>query len=375
MKKKQKIIMSCPGHGHNILKWFDYFDNKSDKYELTALCRSKYNFSHKNIEIIDISNPVKLLINLIKLRFKRYDIFIREGISQSTTLKYILVERILIKANRYFLQFWGNNFLLERLNRRSNAFQRKVINSFDGVIGTESVFSNFDNFHSEYKGKQIIHHWGFSNDFLQRPDEKNITDFTRNFLSTISKNDIFIFYPRSIIPLQRYDLIIEAIKDIKAENLKIIENVKLVIWNGNVYDKNYKSTLIDKINDYNLQDNVIIQEHPYLPENDLKVIWKKASFTMVISDHDGFSTQIGEAFYFEKPIFTSMIMPYTILNDKNNWELPMVENKVEEIKEELIKFIKTYHEIDEVVLANRRLYVAKHLNFEINLAELLETLK
>ncbi|GEM_PF-1371306 len=366
--------MSCPGGGHNIVKWFDYFDKNCDKYELTALCRSKYTFNHKNIRIVDAGNPVKLLISLFKLRSHRYDIFIRQGISQSTSLKYILLERILIKANKYFLLFWGNNFLLERLNRKRNEFQKQVINYFNGVIGTESIFSNFNYLHSEYKGKQIIHHWGFSYDFFQCSDEKNITDFTRNFLSTISKNDIFIFYPRSIIPLQRYDLIIEAINDIKSEKLEIIEKVKLVIWNGNVYDKNYKSTLIDKINAYGLQDNIIIQEHPYLPENDVKVIWKKASFTMVISDHDGFSTQIGEAFYFEKPVFTSMIMPYTILNDKNNWELPMVENKVEEIKKELIKLISTYHKTDKDVLVKRRLYVAKCLNFENNLTELLETL-
>lgn len=365
--------MNGPGYGYNIEKWLCFFNDNYDKYSLTFLSETEYQFKiFKNIKVIKFRNNLfKFLYSLYAKIGSKYDIFFLHGAYN------ILISIYYIYMFRYKVIIfcpWGYRVINKAINGKYRYGYRMIISKSSLILGNHHMNELIMNKYPIYKTKIKDFYWGMDNKWFD-DDKEKITKYTSNLLDSVNINDIFIFYPRSILRLHRYDLLIEAFNEIKKQKPEIIKNVIIMIWCGVIIDDKYKVELEELIREYKLNKYFVIKIHPYVNITDLKAIWKRCNFSVNIIDNDGFSNQISEAFYMKKPIIMSKIPAYTIIDNLYGLKLDYVENNVESIKNQLIKFIQNYKNYDDKILEKRKYFVMNNMNFYNNISTLLELIK
>ncbi|MFB6320382.1 glycosyltransferase [Saccharicrinis sp. FJH54] len=238
------------------------------------------------------------------------------------------------------------------------------------ITSTYSIGKAFNERLPMFNDKLLLFFWGLDFDILNK--KASLTEFTKTFLNSIKESDIFIFYPRSIIRITRFDLLIEAMNIIKYD---LPKNTRIIIWHGNVTDSEYEHELKAKVNSYGLDTYIRFIKHPYLPDRDIYEIWKRTDFSINIIESDGLSSQFMEALIFEKPILLSGISTYTPFNDSYNLKLDFVENNVNDVVKGLKYMFSCYGEYNREILTKRREFALKHFNFEENVNILLRRLQ
>lgn len=363
MTTARKILMFGPGNGHNIKKWFDYFDNK-DTYETTFLSNSKLNFKTKTIKTIEKKNILHLIKLVPEIRKTEYDLLIVHG---GFNWRVLTIMMFLFRYKKSIFIPWGIK-ITELASRKniSGFLYRKCFTKFNIITSTYSIEKSVNEKLPQFSKKLEMFLWGLDNNIVN--SNTPLTNFTINFLNSLSNDEIFVFYPRSIIPISRFDLLIESISQLKNS---LPAKVKIVIWHGNQTDFAYKKELEKKIETYNLNDIIKLIEHPYLPDTDIYAIWKRADFSVNIIESDGLSSQIMEAFIFEKPILLSRISTYIPLDEKYGLELDFTNNNVDDIKNKLTNLFDKYEGYSKEILLKRKLFALKHFNFEENMNNLL----
>ena len=59
----------------------------------------------------------------------------------------------------------------------------------------------------------------------------------------------------------------------------------LYIWGGNVEDKKFRLSIEKSISEFDLEKNIKIVDHPFVPYNDIKQIENRTDFFIQISEH------------------------------------------------------------------------------------------
>lgn len=364
MTKTQKILMFGPGSGHNIKKWLDYFDNKNT-YQTTFLSNTEPKFKTKTIKIFEKKNILNFFKLVPEIRRTKYDLLIIHG---GFNWRVLLIITYLFRYKKSIFIPWGIKITELASNKTTSGyFYRKCFEKFDIITSTYSIEKSIKEKLPQFSQKLEMFLWGLDINIVNESSPP--TNFTTNFLSSLDDDEIFIFYPRSIVPISRFDLLIESVFQLKNS---LPPKVKIVIWHGNQTDLAYKKELEKKIETYNLNDIIKLIEHPYLPDSDIYAIWKRADFSVNIIESDGLSSQVMEAFIFEKPILLSRISTYIPLDDKYGLELDFTNNSIDDIKSKLEILFKTYKGYDKEILFKRRLFALKHFNFEENMHDLLK---
>lgn len=313
----KKIAMYGPGHGHNIEKWLSFFNHRSD-VELTFIYYgdgTSFEQKYRHVNFIKIRSTISLCWSL---RQQVFDLFIVHG-AYSPYQSMLL--SLLIRKRKMLLVAWGNGILN---CFKGNNFKKKLLTTTifklaDRIAAPDQLMRDIISFHPNAEHKKYNFLWGIAKEY-HGDNKEPLHQFTSDFLKTI-KNKYFVFWPRSILRLSRYDIAIEALAEIKVKRPDIIKQMKLIIWTGNTIDNDYLKELEDQIEQFDLSDNVSIIVHPFLPDTDVKEIWQQANLSINLIENDGFSTQLGEAFITETPLIVNEIEAYSLV--KKRYDLPL----------------------------------------------------
>ena len=334
---KKSILMHGPCFGHNVKFFLDFF-NKKSHYKLTYLFvgRQEYNNkTHPNVRFIRISLTPLSILKFISIILRKWDLlWIHGGYSLKLLGLLVLMKN---PGTKVVLNIWGNyvpKILIK--NSVNSILYRLIFQMIDFIqcnwYGTYLVLKSIK------AGLNLeVNPWGLDNIYFRKKDNDEISEFTSKFVSNLPKEAFKIFYPKSIIPLTRHDLLINAAKILVD---KKINNFIIYIWVGNMVKEGYFQKYRQMIKEYELEDFVKIVKHPFLPFFDLKKIWQEMDCGYHVIENDQLSTAFIEPMLFKKELIASNILAYRIFNRKFNIDLKLIDLKPEIIANSLESLIK-----------------------------------
>lgn len=363
--------MLGPGYGHNIQPWLEFFQARSREYELSFLC-SEFEFDRKRFSNIDIferkSRWRQFFAYLRFVRKEKFDVlYIHGAYDWSGPLKRLLLAR----HKKSVINFWG-----EHVIRKA-----KETPSFRDRIGYKILFSMTDYFFCNWYGtydlftqyfpklkhKTKITPWGLHKDWFidNRPP---LSEFVEDFLAGIADDEIFVFWPKSIVKPVRYNLLIKAIAMLKTGEMREkVEKLKVVIWLGNYVDKDLLQQYIGMLKELNVEGNIRFVEHPYVPFSDIYCMWQRSNFAINLVDNDQLSTAVLEPMLMGKDILLSDIAAYRYLNDKYDLRLNLVRNTPKDVAQGLARLIVAGScQEDQALLDYRCQVVREEFQFDRN---------
>ena len=364
-KNRFKILMLGPGYGSNIEPWLNFFQMNYEKYELTLLC-PEFKFEKnkfENIEIFTINKLKTYCKNPINYIHKRkYDIIYFQG---GYTPKLIFLLLSLFKYKKLVFNFWGEEVV--RIAAYKGTYLYKFLYKF--IFNKVDLFlcnwyrieELFIKYFPMYKHITKVIPWG-----LEILDDRNLpkpTKFTENILNNLPQNKIKIFWPKSILRLSRFDILLEALAVLKNRETSNYNKILIIIWTGNCQDDKYRKELEGKIKKYKLYEVIRIIDHPFVPKSDMYHLWMKADFAINFVDNDSLSFTVLEALLLKVPIFLSNIPAYRFINEKYKLNIPLINNFPTDISKILIDILKNDYFVSEEELNKRSLIVKKNLNF------------
>lgn len=344
MAAKLKMLLVGPGFGHNTKNVLDSFKG-CDLWDVTFLATkldSEFVTEFQNIKFISYDcrlypkRPFFTLKNMLKLavyaRFKeKYDVIYNLGMCGIMHAPLYLFAR---KKTILAFEIWSNTVLDSACSHKS--FSEKI----DAYILKKTdlvcqywwgIKEKFVNLFPQYEDKWLMYQLSYPDIYFSDEKHQPESEFVKNFLARIPKDQIVCFWPRSIIPSTNHGLTIEALGKIKAEAPELLSKFKLYLWAGNIDDANSRKIIDDGIEKYGLQDNIEIVRHPFVPTNDIFAIEERTDFFINVVNADVLSTFIMEMICSKKPFVLSNLRTFQFLNEKYGLNIPMVDNNVDEV--------------------------------------------
>lgn len=375
----KKILMAGTGTGHNIQKWFHFFDLCPEGYHLFFLADPMpEHIENKNIRFVDFSRKAFLHVSLLfpmlsVILFARYDALVLQG-AYDWKRSFLLM--LLVHAKRKIIVPWGMKLIemAKQARGMKKWIYRFIFHRTSNISVTYSTREGLRSYDPSLERRFFLMLWGA--DWKQIDTENPPTPFCQDLLNTLQADDIMIFYPRSIIPLSRFDLLIRALAELRGKIPDVVEHVRLIIWHGNVTDSKWENTLRQLVNELQMEKNIRFVEHPFLPQSDIGHLWKRCDFSVNLIENDGFSSQLMEAFYFRKPLLLSDIPAYSLLKEATGLPLNLValddftgicqklRNLLEHVNQESDKDLTLLHD-----------YAATELNQDQQFSRLLDHCK
>ncbi len=363
----KKIAMYGPGHGHNIEKWLSFFNPRED-IELTFIYygdASVFEDKYCKVKFVKIKSTMSLCFGLRK---EWFDLFIVQG---AYSLLQSLLLTLLIRKDKMLLVAWGNGILgcFKDKNNKKIIATKALFKMADRIAAPDQLMRDIITYYPKGESKKYDFLWGISIEYHYLKKDKP-QKFTTDFIGDLG-DKYFIFWPRSILRLSRYDVGIEALAKLSETRPDIIEKIKFVIWTGNTIDKNYLKELECKIDNLGLNKVVDIIIHPFLPDSDIKKIWERADLSVNLIENDGFSTQLGEAFITETPLLVNEIEAYSLVKKRFNLPLKFTPLDVISVAEDIERFYENRYYLKSE-LDKLRVFSEQNLNYNINFHKLLK---
>jgi hypothetical protein len=209
-------------------------------------------------------------------------------------------------------------------------------------------------------------YWGLHKENFN-PAKKQATKDAESFINSIPSNKVKFFFPKSISPNSRHDLIVEA-------SYRLIQKGQsdfiVYLWLGNTNDKVIIKELKKKIHCYGLTNHVILQSHGFLPFADMQLIWKKMDVGLQIAVNEQLSTTFLEPQFYRKEIIVSDIIPYRIYNQLFSTQIELIPLTAEGLELSMSKFINGYR-TDQDLLEKRHHIILQYFNMERNLEKII----
>jgi hypothetical protein len=376
--KKIKLLITGPGHGHNISYPLDFLNNSSS-FE-TIFLTSNYSFDRnrfQNIRIIDYYHPNKYL-SLIKLFTKT--IFLPKVnilYMQDKMGYYFFLLKWFLRYDKLIFTVWSE-YIIGSFKEKGliGIIARAHLKNADFIIcnwhGTYNQLINAD---KSFASKTKVLPWGFSistamNEFVN-------TDFIKKFLDKIDDKRFVLLNMRSFSNYNAIEVLLDALLLIKTTNVEVFDNLLLILWHGNNVDNEKLAYIKRFIRDKNIENNIWCVEHPFVPEADLERLILRSNVIVNLVKHDQLSTSIIEAMFFEKELLCSDIEPYQILNKKYNAQLNLIKIDPSSVANEIIR-LKTHFDSrtkQDVVMKHRKSIVENHFSKEKNENEIINFLR
>jgi glycosyltransferase involved in cell wall biosynthesis len=158
---------------------------------------------------------------------------------------------------------------------------------------------------SNFSKKEIENEFGFKNDKIvvtyNGVDEIFFKEYTLNEISDFKKKynlpEDFILYVGAIEPGKNLDKLLIAFSELI---LKYNFKINLALTSGVGWDN---QSLLDLMQDLNLKERIIFL--PYIPENELPVLYKSSKMLAYLSSYEGFGIPVLEALASGTPVITS----------------------------------------------------------------------
>ena len=359
----KKIAMYGPGNGHNIEKWLSFF-NERDDIQLTFIYygdgvdfKKKYN----RVDFVKIESTISLCFSLKKVLF---DLFIIQGAYspyQSALLS------LFIRRKKMLMVAWGNGILncFKQKNKIRRLLTTIIFKLADTIAAPDQLMRDIVKYYPNAEHKKYNFLWGIAKEYYCETTRIS-HQFTSDFLKGI-EGKYFVFWPRSILRLSRYDIGIDALAKLKINRPDIIEHLKLIIWTGNTIDNDYYKELESQIKRHDLGSAVEIVIHPFLSDSDIKSIWKQANLSINLIENDGFSTQLGEAFITDTPLIVNDIEAYSLV--KKRFDLPLNFTKLD--ASSVADAIESEYDNSNSLGPELKRFAQQELNNDINFYRLL----
>ena len=164
-----------------------------------------------------ISIPVDILLVLGLSGYLTAPVF---KLSRKKTIKVFELWSVHILDNKI------GSFLLRRANE-------SVIKNADYISqnwwGIKEMFVSK---YPEYTDKFLMYQLYFDDIFFSTQKHEPESDFVKDFLNRIPKNQVVCFWPRSFIPSTNHKLLLDALGLILVDKPHLLENFKLYLWGG-----------------------------------------------------------------------------------------------------------------------------------------------
>ena len=316
-----KIAMYGPGHGHNIEKWLLFLSHR-DEIDLTFIHYGDASIFQRKYNKVNFVRTDSVISTCLFLRKERFDLFIVQG---AYSPYQSLCLSLFIKKNKMLLIPWGNGILhcFKQQNQLRKISTKILFKLADRIAAPDQLIRDIVKVYPNGENKKYEFLWGIANEYHS---EKTYapTAFTVDFLEKVG-DKFFVFWPRSILRVSRYDIALDALSILNANRPDITSNMTFIIWTGNTIDDDYLKELEYKITEFRLKEVVKIVVHPFLPDSDIKEIWNRADLSLNLIDNDGFSTQLGEAFITSTPLIVNDIEAYTLVKERFNLPLEFTQ--------------------------------------------------
>lgn len=359
--------MFGPAYGHNIQPFIEFFEMNSS-YELTFAYSGQNDFlsTTENIKFVSYSkNPISLL-KLSSVIKKEYDIIWYHGGYELNLLR--LINSFKNKNTKVVLNVWGEH--IPRIMLKNDAKSKKYLKYYKKAYiiqcnwyGVQKLL--LQNFPED---KLPVLPWGLDKEFFRKSDAP-LNPVTQKFIDSVDGEKTNFFYPKSFTEASDHDCVIEAVRILKDKG---VYQFCVYFWTGNISRGNFEKDAIEKIKKYQLEEFIKIEQHEFLPFNDIKAIWEKMDCGLQISIHDQLSSTLIEPLYMKKELIATNIEPYQILLKKSpELELNLIERKPKALGYRMDDFIDG-NTTSDTVLQNRKKVIEKEFNFEKNIQKMMD---
>ncbi len=362
--------MFGPGQGHNIMMFFDFFRRHPDEYEVTHLYIGK-DF-HYDFETF---RPVK--IHKLGLNFFRSVRLVYRHVRGDYDLIWIhlwswvlaLLPIYLFRKRSILLNYniWNESTARQILKKNPKGWLlRKFLKSCDFVQcnwwGTHELMQKIEGANAEFLP------WGMTYENYDETTVQELHPFTQSFLQALPADKKTFFFPKSINPNSRHDLVIESVNLLVKEG---IENFIVYFWIANrVHEKTLKR-INELLDQYDLHHLIKVVEHPFIPTYDIKQIWKKVDCGLQIIEFDQLSTSLMEPLNECRPVIVSDKRPYRLFEEKYQVDLQLVENEPRAIADRM-KMILDGKIPSPEALKSRKEVIVNNFNFEENIPRFID---
>lgn len=361
----QRVIMFGPGRGHNVARFFDYFNQKGIHTPLIYFFYNlpdQYDISQfSKVTFYNAWNPLRLFAFLKK---ENSLIWVHNW-----TQWPLLIFIYLFKAKKSYLVFnvWSEPIpLLANTKTLKGKFYRWFFRRCNSVMchwyGTYNLVENV-------KGVNVqLLRWGMEEDRFQFSPSFSPSVEAEQFVNTLPKEKVKFFLPKSVHPDNNHLLVAKAVKDLVDKN---ISKFVVYFWQGNYVHEQALKEVEEFIEKEGLSEWVKIVSHGYLTNEDMHFIWNHMDVGINVINKDQLSTSFQEPMLYKKELIASDIKPYKLFEKKFELNLTLISISKQAICNRMEKIINGQRSTNEE-LENRKCVIESHFRFDKNMPLLLQ---
>jgi len=353
--------------GHNIMPFLEYF-NSSKEHNLTYLYSNDRTYYPKeeNIAFYKFAlSPLKFL-RFLKLIRKPYDLIWYHG--GHSGLIFFLFASLRRKKSTFIFNVW-NEWLIHKAKKGGikGWLFKSAVKKSDIVhcnwYGTAEVLRE-----TGWNNNIKVFFWGLHREYFATNTNIELEEETKQFIAALPPQKTKFFFPKSISPNSRHDLVIDAAEELVKNG---VEDFVVYFWVGNTNDPELMEKYEEFIRQKGVEEQVKLVRHGFLPFRDMMHIWHHMDSGLQIAANEQLSTTFLEPQFFKKEIVVTDIPPYRIFNDKFPVNIPLVQLNANDIANEMKKIIKGGRTPGEL-LNQRHQIVKDNFNMYENLVKILE---
>lgn len=356
--------MLGPAKGHNVKRFFDYFQG-SEEHSLSYLyfnAPEHYDLaSYDRIHWIPHTRPLAFLKALRSVP----DLIWVHNWTPVPILFFILLFRK--RSSPINFNVWSEPIpRTARSKTLKGRFYRYFFRKCRTVqctwYGTFDLLKDLKGIHP------VLLRWGMVEDWFQSTDPALAEEETRNFLNSLPRERTRFFFPKSLSPGNRHDLLVEASRNILERGM---DEFVVYFWLGNHNPPELLEEVQGRIESEGVEDHVRIVEHSFLPDHDMKLIWEHMDAGLQILDMDQLSTSLQEPMLLKKELIASDLSPYRRFEEEFGVDLNLIPNEAERIAERMEAVVRG-ERTDPEELNKREKVLWDHYRFDENMERMLE---
>jgi glycosyltransferase involved in cell wall biosynthesis len=370
-----KVLMYGFGSGNNIEPWLEFFERKSDTYQLTFICKSfafdKKRFTH--LSVLELTSEKLLCLSFLrKIRKEKFDVLYIQGLYDYLIIFYLF---LVARGSCRVINIW-NNVNYKKASRQNKRFWQIPVYQILFRMTHRFYFTwygtyiGFTELFPKLKPKAFIQPWGIRDNIIQHPPA-NPSEKVRSILKGLKEDDIFLFWPEYMSEDEHIHEFLAALTQ-----LKNYSSLRVLLFSGHqLTDTSYIQNLRKMVTDSDLGFvNILVGE--YLPYQDIMALWQRADLTLKLSTKDQLSNGIIEALFFRTPMILNDWIPYQKLQE-HGMKVFLTSLDAREIARNLRLIIdnilinRNYY--SEIGNSNRELIIKK-FNFDDNIDKLMSDL-
>ncbi|MEQ9063831.1 MAG: hypothetical protein RIE58_06620 [Vicingaceae bacterium] len=329
-----KVLMFGPGKGNNIALFLNYFDENSEHHQLTyGYFTKQAHFNLRSTYRKVHFFPAYSIYQLIKGLRADVDLI---WIHNWTPLPLLILIVLFAKRGSVLnLNVWSETLpKLWKTNHWKAVIYRSILKKVDVVqcnwYGTLDLVNEIQGI------DPVLLPWGLDDENFNKHSPKMMGQETTAFVASLDRNKIKFFFPKSISRSNRHDIVIDASKNLLASGY---DQFQVYIWPGNHIDKRLMNELQERIINQGLGSYVIIVDHLFVKNYEMKYIWEHMDCGLNVIEADQLSASFIEPQLYKKELIASNISAYRHYEKKYGLQLDLIQPNVDEVARRMVEIL------------------------------------